>query len=374
MQITTPKIPLRQDPPLQITLFETDEDGRYSNTIDLYDLAPRFVFYTDSRKEGAYLESIRREFEHSGLRYSLLLRPGRIVRADGTEREQFPGEREQIVEAVIHRLATDRGKLSVNNEKVRLTFTMYEIRAELQKVSHTFAIEEIKDALTILHTAVVEITRVDKKSTQILSSSSFPVLALRRRGEEERAYLEFNPLVEGAIKDLQYRHMNYDWLMRIKNPLSRWLYKSLCQTFGNITGIDPSVVPVGTMTAMELARDGGVAPRSRPRDTLRNITTAVDILVTQGIVEPVSQDVVREGRKNVDIVFDFVPTAKFMDEIKRSDRLYLDARRRLREAGVEAPENFVRVERGVTTRARAERRQLALLADGTDKKSGTARD
>ncbi|UFN51607.1 hypothetical protein LPC08_25435 (plasmid) [Roseomonas sp. OT10] len=370
MQRATPKIPLRQDPPLQITLFETDDDGRYSNTIDLYDLAPRFVFYTESRKEGSYLKSIRRQFEHGGLPYSLLLRPGRIVRSDGTEREQFPGEREQIVEAVIHRLATDRGKLTVNNEKVRLTFTMYEIREELRKVRHLFAIEEIKDALTILHTAVVEITRVDKKSTQVMSSSSFPVLALRRREDEDRAYLEFNPLVEGAIKDLRYRHMNYEWLMRISHPLSRWLYKRLCQTFGNVTGIGPAIVPTASMTAMEIARDGGVAPRSRPRDTLRNVGNAVDILVKQGIIEQVEGEVIREGRKNVDILFDFVPTATFLEEIRRSDRLYRDAHRRMTEAGGERPDRFVRVDRGITARVRAERRQLALLSD--DSKAAVA--
>lgn len=365
MQSSNPKIPFRQDPPLQITLFETDDDGRYSNTIDLYDLAPRFVFYTDSRKDGGYLKSIRREFQHSGLDYSLLLRPGRIVRADGSEREQFPGEREQLVEAVLHRLATDRGKLSVNNEKVRLTFTMYEIREELRKVRHTFAIEEIKDALTILHTAVVEITRVDKKTTQIMSSSSFPVLALRRREDEDRAYLEFNPLVEGAIKDLRYRHMNYEWLMQISHPLSRWLYKRLCQNFSNVTGMTPSNLPPISMTAMTIARDGGVAPRSRPRDTLRNVSNAVDILVKQGIIEAVEPEVVREGRKNVDVMYDFMPTARFVEEIQRSDRLYQDARRRLAEAAPEAQDRFVRVERSTTARARIERRQIALLADNS---------
>ena len=95
---------LRPNPPLQITAFELDDD-RYTNTIDLYDIAPRFVFYKD-QKDGTFLKSLRREFEHGGVTYQLLLRPGRVVRPDGEE-EAYPGEREQIIEAV-HLQVSDR--------------------------------------------------------------------------------------------------------------------------------------------------------------------------------------------------------------------------------------------------------------------------
>jgi hypothetical protein len=360
--VSEQKNALKQATPLQLILFETSdaEDGRYTNTIGLYDIAPRFVFYTDNRLEGGYLKSIRREFEHAGVTYKLLLRPGRLVRADGTEREEFPGEREQIVEAVMQRIASDRARLSVENEKVRLSFSLYEIREELRKVRHLYSLDEIKDALTVLHTAVVEITRTDRKTTTVLSSSSFPVLALRRRDDQESAYLEFNPLVENAIKNLHYRRINYDWLMRISHPLSRWLYLKLCQSN---TDAGQGEQPTVSMTAMEIARDGPMSPRSRPRDTLRYVTNAVEVLVREGFLEdlgPDGQRVIKEGRKKTDVAFDLMPTRRFVDDIRRADALVADGQERLRAAaGTDRPERFVPVDRSVALATKGARRRLA---------------
>lgn len=361
-QKITPKQPTT---PLQLILFETTEaeDGRYTNTINLYDIAPRFVFYTDARTEGGYLKSIRREFEHGGTTYKLLLRPGRLVRADGTEREEFPGEREQIVEAVMQRIASDRARLTVQNEKVRLSFSLYEIREELRKVKHLYNLDEIKDALTVLHTAVVEITRIEGKSQTVLSSSSFPVLALRRKDDQESAYLEFNPLVENAIKNLHYRRINYDWLMRISNPLSRWLYLKLCQSITDARQGDKLVV---SMTAMEIARDGPMAPRSRARDTLRYVANAVDVLVAEGFLEDLGSDgkrIVKEGRKKSDVDFDLMPTKRFIDDTLRADALLADNKEKLNAiAGTDSPDRFVNVERATLHALRASRRKVAAAA------------
>ena len=351
--------------PLQLILFETQdaEDGRYTNTINLYDIAPRFVFYTDGRSEGGYLKSIRRNFEHGGTTYKLLLRPGRLVRADGSEREEFPGEREQIVEAVMQRIASDRARLSVQNAKVRLTFSLYEIREELRKVRHLYSLDEIKDALTVLHTAVVEITRTEGKNQTVLSSSSFPVLALRRKDDQESAFLEFNPLVENAIKNLHYRRINYDWLMRISHPLSRWLYLKLCQGINDAGG---GGHPVVSMTAMQIARDGPMSQRNRQRDTLRYVNNAVDVLIREGFLEDLGDDgqqVVKEGRRKADVAFDLMPTQRFLEDIRRAEALVADGKERLREAaGTDFPSCFVDVERNAVYVIKSRRRRLTATA------------
>jgi hypothetical protein len=347
---------IRQDPALQTSLFETD-DGHYTNTIDIWDIAPRYVFYTDRKKGEAFLKSIRRSFDHAGVSYSLVMRPGRLVRADGTETEQFPGERESIVEAVLLHFASERGRLSVYKNKLRLSFTLYEIREELKKRRHTFSIAEIRDALTVLHTSIVEITQTGESTTNVLSSAAIPVLALRKKGEDERHVLEFNPLVENSIKCGRFRRMHYEWLMELEHPLSRWLYKKLCQpNMGMPTQGATSV----SMSAMDIASNGGVSLRSRPRDTLRFVARAVDSLVEVGLLEPVERETEREGRRYTDILFDLVPTPKFMAEMRRADILADDGRARLKVvAGTDAPDRFVPVERHVTTRARAERKRLS---------------
>jgi hypothetical protein len=340
---------LRPNPPLQITTFELDDD-RYTNTIDLYDIAPRFVFYRDQR-DGTFLKSLRREFEHGGVTYQLLLRPGRVVRPDGEE-EAYPGEREQIIEAVIFRLATERGRLTVQDERVRLSFTLYEIREELRKVRHLFNVAEIKEALTILHTSIVEISTGGRKSANLLSASSFPILALRSREDEERAYLQFNPLVEKAIRHIHFRRMNYERLMRIANPVSRWLFRRLCQSAANLNEPLP---PTLTMTATDIAKYGGLTARSRLRDT-------VSVLVVEGIIEPLIPEPHMKGRLRVDLTFEMVPTQALWSEIRCADRLEADAKGHLKLAArTELPEKFVTVERSVSSRARSARKQLELL-------------
>jgi hypothetical protein len=200
----------------------------------------------------------------------------------------------------------------------------------------------------------VEITQVGSKTTQVLSSTGIPVLAFRKKEEDERHFLEFNPLVENAIKCQRFRLMNYEWLMAMGHPLSRWLYRKLCQP--NTDADDSSSV---TMTAMEIAENGGIAPRSRPRDTLRFVAKAVDGLVDIGLLEPVQRQTERQGRKNTDIVFDLVPTPKFLADLRKAERVSSDGRARMKQvAGTDRPESFVPVERQVAVRARAERRKL----------------
>jgi hypothetical protein len=347
---------LRPNPPLQITTFELDDD-RYTNTIDLYDIAPRFVFYKD-QKDGTFLKSLRREFEHGGVTYQLLLRPGRVVRPDGEE-EAYPGEREQIIEAVIFRLATERGRLVVQDERVRLSFTLYEIREELRKVRHLFNVAEIKEALTILHTSIVEISTGGRKSANLLSASSFPVLALRSREDDERAYLQFNPLVEKAIRHLHFRRMNYERLMRIANPVSRWLFRRLCQSAANL---NESLPPTLVMTATDIARYGGLTARSLLRDTLGNAAKAVSALVDEGIIEPLVPEPHLKGRLKVDLTFEMVPTQALWGEIRCADRLEADAREHLRVvARTDLPERFIPVDRSISSRVRSARKQLELL-------------
>ena len=166
------------------------------------------------------------------------------------------------------------------------------IREELRKVRHLFNVAEIKEALTILHTSIVEISTGGRKSANLLSASSFPILALRSRGDEERAYLQFNPLVEKSIRHLRFRRMNYERLMRIANPVSRWLFRRLCQSAANL---NESFAPY-PVTGDRYRPVGGLTARSRLRDTLGNAAKAVAVLVEEGIIEPLVPEPHLKGR------------------------------------------------------------------------------
>ncbi|MEP6903450.1 MAG: hypothetical protein ABJA66_17115, partial [Actinomycetota bacterium] len=82
--------------PEQLTLFEMalPKEQRYSNTLELYDFMPKFVWGRVSRINDKFLDSIEREFEYRKVRYKIKIRPASIEDNTGRERYCFPGKRE----------------------------------------------------------------------------------------------------------------------------------------------------------------------------------------------------------------------------------------------------------------------------------------
>lgn len=341
----------------QLVLFEL-EDRSQSHLIALYDLAPRFVFVSrdnEAKDKGelvtkdAFIKSVRREFSFRGRNYRLTVQPARIDRngparkdekaAEGAtpevlEVEIFPSEREQVVEQVVRRLAMDRSRLSLtgeNRDKVQMRFSLYEIQRELRAVNHTLSIQDIRESLTILARSRIIIStgapaEPGKKSRgqNILESTAFPVLAIRSRpdlveeeGGVEETYLEFNPLVSAAIRDLEFKPISYAWLMKLKSPVSRWLYNRLsieCDT------ADDDAKPI-VLSADEIIKNSGMNEWSRRRDTLRVVTAAVDALVEEGILDQAEKDYTKVGKRIDAIDYLLTPSAKFLEQVRRGHRV-----------------------------------------------------
>jgi hypothetical protein len=291
MQKTVSLGPLRAAvaEPVQIELFAVADDPRFTNTIDLWDIAPRFVFYTDkdAREAGKYLSSVEREFLHGGKAYRLVLKPARI-RRDGKEIEEYPGEREQLVEEVIRKLAVEPGRLHMRErDQVAMNFSLYEIREELSRRNHSFRTSEIKEALQILRHAEIEISRVDTGNdgaddvTSIVATSTFPQITFKEKGRElSESSIQFNWFVAQALKHLQFRLLNYEVVMNLRDPVARWLYKRLHHTAVSARG----GLAVQEITAVEIHRDCGLADRARFRDVLRRIGRSVELLKAEGIL------------------------------------------------------------------------------------------
>jgi hypothetical protein len=296
--------------PTQLLQFENTDPTR-TNTIDLWDVAPRGVFYTSAsdREGGKYLRTVERDFEHCGKLYRLQIKPARLKRG-GQETEEYPGEREQLVEEVVRRLAQESGRLRLENRDLWMTFSINEITAELARTGHRYSWAEVKEALQILHLSTVEITRVDSdarsptsKTTTMISASAFPQLAFREQGREHsETTVQFNALLTNAIKHLQFLQIDYDTIMSLKGPVPRWLYKRLSHNvfFGG------REAHVQVLTASELYRGCGLPPRSRKRDELRKITTAIDALKAAGVISDFETEEINDGidrRRKDDLVY-----------------------------------------------------------------------
>ena len=305
----------------QFALFSGVPEAR-TQMVALYDVAPKFDFTAPETPE-ARRKIIEREFDFAGGRYRITLKPTRIKMPDGSVVDRYLGEREQIVEDVVRRLATKHGRLTLwDQTKVRASFTLAEVRHELARVQHSFRYAEILEALILLNEVRIQIEFLDVKGSPILSAAAFPVLSTRRRGEEDReTYVEFNPLVSEAIRLLNFDELDYETLMKLRDPVARLLFKRLQ------VQVKASGSPFLNLSAREIRRDSGMAEWKDRSALLRRVRQSVEALVACDVIERLEVDQVREGRQIVDLRFSVSVSADFMAKIHASKRAITDNER-----------------------------------------------
>ena len=318
------------EPILQLSLFETT-DNRQANYTALFDLAPRYLQRAERKKDSAFLDGVYRDFTFNGEKYTLSITPARIRDSStGVERDELPGEREQLVEDVIRKLASDNLSLG-SQEEVMTSFSVYKICAELQKHRHTFNKNEVKEALQILHRSVIEITKViakgDKKQKAIVSASVFPTLIMRDENDpESRALVQLNPFLAQAIKSLAFEQVDYEWMMQIKGQMTRWVFKSISLELAGSVDL-PEFMEI---KASDIALNHGTQ-WSRWRDMLSQVHRSITQLVDVKMISDFTARDVMVGKKKLDVVY----TLRFSPEFLQ-DRRMARAKSKFKEDRAEA--------------------------------------
>jgi hypothetical protein len=346
---------------LQLSLFFTN-DPRHTNYTALYDLAPRFIY--DRTGDQRFLEKVTREFPFNNELYTVTVYPARITDADGEDFERLPGEREALVEDVLRRFAAEKLRLNANNE-VTLDFTIYQISQELKKQKHTLSYTEIKEALSILNGSKIEIARVvepgEKKPRPVVNASALPVLAYKDANNPDAgSFVQFNPLLVQAIKNLEFEQVNYAWMMRIRGALPRWIFK-----FASLALLPDSDDPSSAieLRAAELIKASGRS-RSRQRDALADITAAIKKLKESGVIAEFHSQAVKNGKVKEDVRF----TVRFSQEFMDDRRLSRSAARHreneaLRITGKARPGQFFPITRDQAADVRMRKQEVFQLAD-----------
>jgi hypothetical protein len=371
--------------PLQFALFEIDEPDdakRTTHFVGLYDVAPKWVFFasdvarSNGRKRAAnaadvaganpakprFLAQVKRDFVFNGKAYTLKILPARIERRvkDGTheiveEIDAFPGEKEQVVEEVIRRLAAERARLTAGpKDSIVFKFTLYEVMQELRRVKHTLSLPELKEALLVLRRSTIVIAEKGGKNA-LLDSGVFPQLWMRNQDvnaggspdENGRADVEtavqFNWMVENTIRRVEQQRISYEWLMRIENPFSRWLFKRVAFTLLQRQQHDRTSIEI---TAREIMRDSGMTEWARWSNMLRWISDIVEVLQKVGAIVEVEREVVKVGKRHDDIIFRLRPSDLFLHQIAEASRVSEWSRREVTRAAAspDVPATFVRVD------------------------------
>jgi len=122
--------------PHQLMLFQTfipedDPDDKYSNTIELYDAIPKYFSNARTmdamRKDGIYLPTLERVFQHRHETYTVQIRPARVRGRTGAEKEYYPSPREELVEEALRKLACDKMNGVYLDNLAGVQFTLYEL-------------------------------------------------------------------------------------------------------------------------------------------------------------------------------------------------------------------------------------------------------
>lgn len=325
--------------PLQFDFFESDGRG-ITNTIALWDVAPRGVFRMGSDKSApdASVRVIKRTFNYGGVAYNLALTPA-ILDRDGVSITKYPSDREQLVEEVVRQIAVQRGRMHRDsNGDIGVSFPMYQVYKELIRTGHQLNYTEIRDALIVLHSSKIEIWRGTSKSKDVLvSGTTFPMLALAGEGGEGEITVTFNWLIAKALMTLNFRQMDYELLMSLPGPIERWLYRYFAHEmlyFGKNS--DERI-----FRASEIAESCGVVKRSRIRDTFRRITRALGALQSSGIISGVDSEPVKEGRRIVDVEYRVQLSSTFVRSLRDADQAAVRMREDFKVITGQEPEGFV---------------------------------
>jgi hypothetical protein len=300
----------------QMSLFQiVTQPSKYSNTIHLYDAIPKYDRWNNS-KVAIRQEPLHREFVFDKHEYQVDIIPARIEGKDGIYRDHFPGNREEIVEDALRKLATD-GKGFYLDNKAGVVFTLTELQNELKRSGHDLNINQIKEALAICSRTHIELSNAD--GTSVISSNIFESLGMSTRAEwlktsgDARCFVRFNILVDRCIREGTFRQYDYVTCMSYKKIMARYLHKRLAHIF-----TQASVTQTFTIKVTTLIRESGGKFYKSLATNIREIKKALDEMIDKETVHKYQIDNTYNGRKIIDGMITIVTAPKFNYAAKRA--------------------------------------------------------
>ncbi|MGI8543174.1 MAG: hypothetical protein ACR2MD_06795 [Aridibacter sp.] len=333
---------IKQTKPLQLSLFEllteTDiltEDGdnqlkrgsNYSQTIELYDFMPRFVFghQADLRKDyNGLLPALVRDFECRGVPFKLTLTPATIVQSNGDSISYYPGTDEDILEIVLRKMyLEDNPKLY--DGQPGMTFTVNRIRKELKKQGRTRSHTQVIESLLILKGSQISCQNLETKTTMIFNP--IDVLSFRKRDDTDvdtPCYLIFSNIVAEALDNLYFRRFNYRKVVSYKSVIARLLHRRISHHF---TQSNPKLTY--SVNFSTLLRDFGLEYPTLAKAFIK-LKEALQEMKDANVIQEFTCDPIRnakDARKIEDYFVKITPTQAFSFEVKNSNDIRINISR-----------------------------------------------
>lgn len=300
--------------PIQLSLFDLQpNEDNYSQSIELYDFIPKYVWGKVVRLNGKFLDSLKREFECRGKKYQLTLMPARIEVGDQFK-EFYLSRREELVEDGLRKLMTERQSLLLDGE-VGFTFTLYQLQKELKDECHTYSYDELKDAIRILNNT--DIILRDESSNVEIAFSPIESYGFAGDGIETKTFVRFSPLVTHSIKSGTFRLINYEKVMSYRSVIARQLHKRMSHHF-----IQASLMESYEILLTTIIRDFGLTLQKRLQQNLMEVEKAIEEMRSKNVVLNVKIDKIFESKprpKLIDAKLKFQPHPEFVADVKKAN-------------------------------------------------------
>jgi hypothetical protein len=320
----------------QLDLFRSflyngeDERDRLSNTFDLWDSVPRYAVSRQQmdkiRKAKGFLDLQQIDFHYRGAKLKTIIQAARILdEKSGTSKDYYPSANEEIVEDALRKIAADQQNAFFDQPNFRsgVVFTLYILREELKKRSHTRSYQEIVLSLQILARSTIEIRTMDGQGGEGFAVSSyFSALSAVSKNKladdpQSKWMVQFHPLVTQEIDTLTYRQFNYAQMMSHNTQLARWLHKQLSLKFTFASILTPFEMRYSTVT-----RDSALLEHYQlERQKIQALDKALYELKTSGLLLKIEKNPILGTRNKIeDVVYILTPSSDFSATMKAANK------------------------------------------------------
>ena len=318
------------DDNIQLSLFSkfiTNDPDSVSNTVEIWDNIPKYFLSADQIKKVSGEEGLAKPYKwyynEQGRECCVVIHPALIEVKDqnGVEKYKafFPSTTEELIEEVLRKFLTDRrgyGRHDTQETTTWVQFSLSMIYKELEKRKHTRSIDQIKHAIQVMSRCTIEY-QIDKKEVWCGSILQDLVTVGREEYLENSAsyhVAKFPLFISQSINALNYRQINYDRLMKLKKPITRWIYRKLINRYKQAS-YDTSY----HFRYSELKNSGLLEQANEAKNRMA-IKNALQELSNDFIIMGAKLDLKKNGRKIEDVIYTINAGHNLIAEQKASNK------------------------------------------------------
>lgn len=303
--------------PIQLSLFrllDQKKEANYSQTVELYDFMPKYVWGKMARVNDLFLRTVERVFVCRDKRYRLRMQPARIQNKAGVEKEFYLSKKEELVEDALRKMAIFGDAYYLDN-KMGFCFNINQLMNELKKSGHTYSRTQIIHSLQVLALTRFTLTSEDAGDNETYIFSPIETFGLKGVDDETHTFVRFSSLVTKSIDENTFRLSDYKVLMSYKNVIARQLHKRMGHHF-----VQANYAEFYEISLTTILRDFGLSPQKSLTSNLDDVMIALEEMYTKNSIMQFSADEktydVKRRNMLTNVKFKLHPSESFLNNVR----------------------------------------------------------